>query len=184
MGSLLQSTNDIKFRYSEPLIFDIHEIEEASKIIERIKSLEKKYEFIHNSLRNFYDLRSIPEESNLLIVGYFSIIESLVAHKPRQAESLDSISSQLKNKLILLFKKFPSKVDYSYYFGKGKSHTIWGKLYTFRSGVAHGNEINFKGDLQILKSKHNVQLFLKEVIKNLLLLSINDPEFIKDLKSC
>ncbi len=129
-------------------------------------------------------LKRIPKESELLTIGYFSIIEALITHAPRLDESLDSISHQLKNKLILLRKRFERKIEYSSYFLDTKEKTIWALLYSYRSHIAHGGIPDFTKKFQVLKSKEVVLDFLRENIKCLILCSLREPELMSDLKNC
>ena len=60
--------------------------------------------------------------------------------------------------------------------------TYWGSIY--RSDIAHGNIVDFEKKYKILKSTENVNSFLSEIIKNVILLAIEKPEFLSDLKKC
>lgn len=181
---MLKKAHDRKLNLDKPVIINTSEIKKLEDIINRIKGIDSQYRFLHTALGKFYDLRAIPEQSDLLIVGYFSIIESLVTHSPRLKESLDSISHQLANKLILLFKRFPKEVKYSDYFENTDPVKIWKKLYSYRSNIAHGNIVSFSNEHQVLKSIGNIKIFLETVIKSLLLLALEETEFVSDLKKC
>jgi len=165
---------------------DIDEIISIQKIYKRLMENSEKELFIKYSIDNFNSLKYIDDNSNLLFVGYFSIIESLVTHSPRLKESLDSISHQIVNKLNLLQKFFLRQVDYNKYFNSLGQDKVWSKLYSYRSDIAHGNPISFEKEAKYkaLKSKKNIKLFLEEIIKNLILVAINNPELLCDLKKC
>ncbi|MDH3997314.1 MAG: HEPN domain-containing protein [Desulfuromonadales bacterium] len=150
----------------------------------KIKNLPEQFNFIDHSIKNFYELKKIPRRSDLLVVGYFSIVEALITHEPRLNESLDSISHQVRNKIALLKKKFRRDISEDNYFLPGNEGKIWKKLYAYRSCVAHGSIPDFMGTLQVLKSGEIVNEFLKETIKELLVLAIHEPEFLEDLKRC
>jgi hypothetical protein len=44
--------------------------------------------------------RKIQLGSNLMIIGYFSILETRIAHKPRKEEAPYSIAHQINTKII------------------------------------------------------------------------------------
>lgn len=148
------------------------------------KNLDTKFDFIKIALTNYSQLRAIPERSDLIIVGLFSIIESLITHAPRLNESLDSINHQISNKIILLRKRYGRSVEPSCYFLHSAEENFWKKMYSYRSSVAHGTPVHFNGDLQILKSREKVIKFLRDNIKEIILLSLKEPDLIFDLRKC
>jgi hypothetical protein len=116
----------------------------------------------------------------------FSIIEALITHKPSGPETKDSITHQIKNKMNLLRKKYHREIPISDYFGDNPAPKVWGMLYDYRSVLAHGDEPDFEkiNKHKILKDQRTISLFLKENIKELILLALHDPEFIADLREC
>ena len=160
------------------------ELNQLANNYDKIKSLPKRFSFIDHSIKNFFEIKKLPKRSDLRVVGYFSIIEALITHDPRLNESLDSIGHQVRNKIVLLKKKFSRQISEDTYFLHAKVDKIWQQLYSYRSCVAHGNIPDFKTKFQILKDRENVNRFLKEIIKELLVLAFNEPEFFEDLKNC
>lgn len=160
------------------------ELEKISKFYELSCNLKPDYSYINHALENFLSIRRIPKKSELLIVGYFSIIESLITHAPRLTETLDSIGHQIRNKMILLRKKFSRTIAYETYFKDVAESKIWKKLYSYRSYLAHGNIPDFQKEFQVLVNNDSVSVFLKEIIKELLIIALDDPEFVTDLKKC
>ena len=163
---------------------DINEIISISKIYKQLKNNSDKYTFIKHSINNFNSLKYINYDSDLLLVGYFSIIETLVTHSPRLQESIDSISHQIVNKLNLLQKFFLRQINYNDYFENSNEDTIWKKLYSYRSDIAHGNIVDFNKKYILLKSNENIKFFLIEIIKNLILLALDKSDLLNDLKKC
>ena len=149
-----------------------------------ISGLPEQHGFIKHALTNFSAIRRVPFYSELLVVGYFSIIESLITHAPRLTETLDSINHQIRNKMILLRRHYSRDIPYATYFLDAKEDAIWKKLYGYRSCLAHGNVADFKKEFQILKDHGSVATFLKENIKELILVALKEPTFISDLRNC
>jgi hypothetical protein len=144
-----------------------------------------EHAFVKAALSNFADLRRIPTTSDLIVVGLFSIIESLITHAPRLSETLDSINHQITNKIILLRKRYSRPIVPDTYFAHTAEETIWKKLYSYRSSVAHGTPVSIeKSDLQVLKSRQMVIDFLQDNVKELLQLGLRESGFLFDLRRC
>lgn len=181
---IIERYSSFEQAYSNAEVLRRDQIEGLKDLYQLLISLPSDYNFISKALNNFSNLQRIPDSSELKIVGYFSIIESLITHPPRLTESLDSINHQIKNKLILLRKKYSRQISLNQYFQVAPEKTIWGKLYSYRSDVAHGGDVSFETKYQILKSRESVITFLRDNIKELLLLAFRDPVFISDFREC
>jgi hypothetical protein len=149
-----------------------------------LKAVESQHPRIYRAVHRFHYLKALPRQSSMLIVGYFSIIEALIAHKPRLQESLDSINHQLQSKLILLSKRFQRRLDYTAHFGQLGEEKIWKRLYAYRSAIAHDPLVEVDSEFKELGNQANIRSFLNEVVKLLLLFGLKDPEFLADLKNC
>lgn len=160
------------------------QLESITELHSLFEALPEDYSFVRHAISNFSALRRIPRTSELLTVGYFSIIESLITHAPRLSETLDSINHQITNKMILLRKKFTRQILPTTYFMHAAEERLWKKLYAYRSSLAHGNKLDFNQEFQVLKGHAEVIAFLKENIKELLVLALKDPEFLSDLRRC
>ena len=135
-------------------------------------------------LRVYISSQCLSTYSALLTLSLFSIVESLVVHKPTHIENLDSITSQVKNKINLLSKMFDHKLDYNSYFGSTNPDKAWSKMYGLRSNIAHGENYDFSTNLSCLKSIENVNKFLDEVVRQLLRLTFKNMALIRDIKAC
>jgi len=174
----------ISLLMESPKTLKTEELELIGKYHNLINSLDPEFQPIYRVLQSFQHLKYIPDFSDLKIIGYFSIIESLITHPPKILGSEDSITHQIKTKIPLLQRRFDRVIDYSEFFREAKEEKIWTKLYEYRSRVAHGGELDFKKSLRILKSHQAVQGFLKEITKLLIISSLRDPGFIFDLQRC
>jgi len=155
-----------------------------SGLIDLQDELSGDHSFVRHAISNFSSIRRVPRSSELRVVGYFSIVESLITHVPRLTETLDSIGHQIRNKAILLRKRFERPIEPDLYFSPGTEQKLWKLLYSYRSSLAHGASADFKTTFHALKDHDTVVRFLKEFIKELLILALKDPEFISDLKQC
>jgi hypothetical protein len=161
------------------------ELDEIQRNHALITSALPQYEHIEKSFERFRVLKSLPRESELTVIGLFSIIESLISHAPDPKDPNDSLTRQIREKMKLVSKRFDRSLDYGAYFDpSAKDETIWTKLYTYRSRIVHGSHTEFNGDLHVLRNKESTLAFLKETVKLLLLLSLKEPVLLTDLKAC
>ncbi len=147
-----------------------------------IKNCEKAQPYIYKAISEFFQLKALPRQSSMIILGYFAVIESLVAHNPK--DDFDSLNHQISTKMTLLSKRFERQLDYAGQFGQLEREKILKKLYAYRSALAHGTPADFKTQFQILKDPATVLNFLKEATKLTLLFAMKEPEFLADLKKC
>lgn len=162
----------------------IEELKSIPTLLGLYEKLDPEFNFIHTAMKNFSQLRIIPNRSELIIVGLFSIIESLITHAPRLTESLDSINHQISSKIALLRKLYERKIVPENYFLHASEDGIWKKLYSYRSSVAHGTPVSFSGNLSVLKSRDSVVKFLENNIIEIIKLALKQPQFIFDLRRC
>ncbi|NVL89547.1 MAG: hypothetical protein HWN69_00935 [Desulfobacterales bacterium] len=175
----------MKFLLNKPkTTIHVEDLKRISEYFELIKQVKDSYSNLYRSFRSFEDLKTIPDMSDLKVLGYFSIIEALITHAPKLAEPMDSLNHQLRTKVPLLRKRFEREISYQDYFERAKEENIWTKLYQFRSCIAHGAEPNFSKDLNVLRTCNDISLFLQELTKLLLIYTLKDPGFVSDLKKC
>jgi hypothetical protein len=163
----------------QPIRMQRAEIEEIAFNYTLIKNI--RHVHIDRAFKKFSDLKSLPRNSELVVIALFSIIESLIAHCPKSTEVGDSLGHQIKTKMPLLSKRFQRTLDYHRYFGDTPEASIWAKLYGYRSKLVHGEDSRIDGSL---KNQQTVVDFLNESVKLLLLLSLREPILLMDLKEC
>jgi hypothetical protein len=164
---------------------DRTQISELNFQLESIKHTTSEYKFVREAVAKYFDLQRLPPLSDMYLLGLFSIIESLIAHKPRLAESLDSINHQLANKLALLDECMLSgSIKAFAYFPGVSNQKIWKKLYAYRSQLAHTSSSAFPLDLSALKSKDDILRFVNAKTKELIRFGIAQPKFLMHLKEC
>lgn len=184
-------------RYSEtaPTVVDTQVLLRVQQYVDWIEAAEKQAGAPIFALNEFMDLRNLPSGSNLQIIGCFAAIESLITHNPelaakkisptgqpvKESPSRHSLNHQLKTKLPLLERFFERTLDYSG-FGSTKGQ-VWKELYGFRSAIAHGSKIDFATDYPALISRDLAFAFVREVTKLVILVSLEKPEFIEDLRA-
>ncbi|MGA4423275.1 HEPN domain-containing protein [Ralstonia pseudosolanacearum] len=145
---------------------------------------EGQFPEIRRAIETFDSLSSLPKFSDFNIIGLFAIIEMLVTHNPKLEDRGDSITHQMQSKIPLLMRRFDRSVNYQQYFSTDSSKKIWSALYKYRSAIAHGGQVVFEKDMQILKSPDCVREFMRDVVKALLRHSLREPQLYADLREC
>lgn len=171
-------------RKMKPDTLTTFDLEEYKILFHRFKHLSENEKFIRNAFTKFHDLQSVPRNSDLRTVGYFSIIEGLVTHSPRLNESLDSISHQLRGKMVLLSRRIKGSTPKPESFKQIEEKKLWTKLYKYRSMIAHGDIPDFDNEFQILEKRETVNAYLHDVCKTLLKFALRESVFLSDLKEC
>lgn len=143
--------------------------------------------FVLKGLEAFDEIRVLPSASDAIVLAQFGIIESLVTHVPEPKDTLDSVRRQLRGKLKLLSKRFVERVDPSRFFDTSllpSDEKLWNKLYDCRSRIAHGGTPDFQKEFKALAGYAQVDSFLREVCRLLLIQGISDESFLSDLRDC
>lgn len=170
--------NTFKFNIKELSRNDITEIQDIYGLLENFNKVEYKY--IDKALKDYCQLRSIPSNSSLFILGMFSILEALLVHNSQVVP----ITHQIKTKLNLLNNRFDYPINFQELFGEVKYEKVISKLYEFRSDIAHGDFSDFNGELQILGNSERVLSVIHKILKATLKQALKEPQLIKDLKNC
>lgn len=138
---------------------------------------------IAKAVQLLFDLRMITRFSQLLILGKFSVLEMLLTHSPELQGNDDSISHQIRTKIALIDKRLSTPLDYTSFGGKTPSQ-VWSALYAYRSAVAHGGSIDFRGNknLKPAISKKVADEFLSGAVRTVLRHALKEPELFESLK--
>ncbi|MDP2688284.1 MAG: HEPN domain-containing protein [Aequorivita sp.] len=156
-------------------------------LIENFEKIKNNYPIINKAYNDFFKISELSDFSVFKVVSYFACLELLLVDN--KLDKLKSISSQLESKLDLLNNRMNSPIKVSDFI-KGPDTLTLGKsisiLYGYRSSIAHGDFVDFEKKLQILNkiSKSDILNFLRTVLKRILLISLEEPQLISDLKNC
>lgn len=149
---------------------------------------KNKFSYIDKAIRDFVSIKDISERSPFKILGCFSILELLLTSFRPNSSNDNSISNQLQKKINLVNNQSINKIDVAKYFKGPDTLTIEiiiSKLYQYRNDIAHGNLSDFENDLQIFKNqKEKILPFLLDLLKQVLITSLEKPQLISDLKVC
>jgi hypothetical protein len=177
--------NDHDRRVLSPQKITSVDLQPAGDCYSKLKSIPEQYPHIKRAFQRFDMLKSVPLSSELTIIGLFSVIESLLTHAPKKTDSTDSLVRQIKHKIPLVRKRFRRPIDHNSIFENSISEdALWSRLYGFRSKIVHGESADLSGDIRVLRDRVTVVIFLREIVKLLLIQSLDEPILMSDLKEC
>jgi hypothetical protein len=148
-----------------------------------VQSCDQKLVNLRRITEQLLELDALPSDSPLLFLGYFAILESLLTHQPDPKDTIDSITRQVRRKIILLDNRWQPRIDYSQ-LPQSEPETIWTKMYSYRSCLAHGSDPDFKNKLQLLVDTDSALTLLKQTVKGVLRQALTEPQLIVDLRNC
>ena len=94
-----------------------------------------------------------------------------------------AITRQVKKKIALLNNRWKHRMDYSP-FGGLKPEAVWGKMYAYRSRLAHGGSADFGGELAQLGNHGLALRLIKETVKAVIRQALIEPRLVLDLRDC
>lgn len=177
------------FSPPERKVITPHSLIELERLNTLVSGFDKeKFPLIDKAIKDYICIKDISESSPFKVLSCFSVLELLLTtYKPRTSSD-SSLSNQLQKKINLLNNQFADKIDIQFYFKGSDSNTlgtIMEKLYQYRNDIAHGNIGNFEMDLKILKNQqNNILPFMLNLLKKILITSLEKPQLISDLKDC
>lgn len=154
-----------------------------SLLLGQSSSWDEKVVNLRRVTEQMLDLDALPYGSQLLFLAYFAVLESLLTHQPRPTDTIDSITRQVKQKVLLLDNRWQPSLDYTPFHGSAPAN-IWSKMYAYRSSLAHGAEPDFKKDLHILGDADRAFKLLKQTVEGVLRQTLKEPQLILDLRNC
>jgi hypothetical protein len=136
------------------------------------------------ALQQYGQLKQINRDSPLRFLGYVAIIESLITHSPEPKDPYDSLTRQVRQKMLLLGRRFALKLPYAECFPGADPNTVWTKLYAYRSCIAHGVKPDFHKSLNVLRNGECALRFTQAATKALMRHVLDEPQLVADLRKC
>lgn len=186
--------HDDQLTYSKPIPIKsitkatVIEMKTIAALLKHFDVVKPEYPFIDKALTDYLKIKEISVESPFKILSHISVLELLLtSYRPRSASD-NSLSNQLQKKINLLNNLFTEKIDIRNYFNGPDTLTIeiiMEKIYRYRNDIAHGNFSDFQNELQLIKGQvDKILLFLRELLRKVLIKSLEQPQLIRDLKEC
>lgn len=176
--------DDVQRSDDDLLCLSTDNLEDLRYVLEKLANTSPETQYVHDAIGRFQQLDSIPKASPLRFLGVVSVLESLITHLPDKKDPYDSLTRQVRQKMLLVGNR--AKLPFPYdLFAPGVGHdTLWTKLYDYRSKVAHGGAAEFSGNLQCLKGPAVALEFMTCVTTSLMRQALEEPQLIADLKVC
>jgi hypothetical protein len=155
------------------------------------------------ALDQYIALRAL-EHRPLKVLGFFALLESMLAHKPQASDPYQAMGRQVRTKMALLSRRFDRPATHLQTAeqaflkeAKGKNardpfKSLWNALYEVRSLIAHGHVPDFSKDAETsqdpkihpLGGLENVEIVVRDAVRSLLRQRLREPQLLKDLHEC
>lgn len=159
------------------------DIAEIAEIHAQLNQHDEQLLPLRRLLQRLQDLEAVPPSSQLVFLGYFALLESLLTHRPDPKDLYQSITRQVRTKIALLDSRFEYRLDYGP-FGGALPDKVWTKMYEYRSILAHGDEASFDESLRLLGNGENAMKLLKDSVKSVMRQAVKEPQLLVDLREC
>lgn len=168
----------------EPLFtLELSHLEDLKRVVAKLQRHDDEGIGLLPALSQFRELHMIPY-SPLRFLGYVAILESLLTHAPNPKDPSDSLTKQVRQKMLLLGRRSYLKIPYERFGADCKPERLWTKLYAYRSAVAHGVPADFAGDFQMLRSAKQALDFIRESTAAVMRQTLEEPGLVYDLRAC
>lgn len=159
-------------------------LEELKLVYQKVCAFKNDCVDIRNVVKRFKQLDNIPKNSPLRFLGYISILESMITHAPDPKDPYDSLTRQVRQKMLLIGRRCLIPVPYEVFDTGMLPDKLWTRLYEYRSKIAHGAPTDFSGRFQCLKSAETALEFISWATVAVMRQALEEPELIADLREC
>jgi hypothetical protein len=157
--------------------------QQSTEVYESLRAHNHGIFDLRKVIKLLMELKDLPSFSPLQILGYFAILETILTHQPQPEDRYDSITRQIVQKLALLNRRWQPALDYTS-FGSTPHHTIWSKMYSYRSAIAHGATPDFKSQLSVLGTANQANVLIRDVVTKTIRQVLIEPQLLADLHNC
>lgn len=160
------------------------ELNDLRLVYKKLSVLKDDRVGLRKAMKRFMQLDSVPTTSPLRFLGYVSVLESLVTHEPDPKDPYDSLTRQVRQKMLLLGRRATISIPYEVFDGDVNPETLWTKLYDYRSKIAHGAAPDFERRLHCLKDPATALKFISCATIAVMRQALEEPELVADLRAC
>ncbi len=159
------------------------DVDEIAQINEDLLNHDHAILNLRPHLLQLSQAKALPRMSELRLLAYFALLESLLTHQPEPKDPYDSITRQITQKLALLYNRWKGSIDYSPFVGTPPKK-LWQMMYAYRSAIAHGTQPDFQTKLRQLKSPAHGLTLVRDAVKTVIRHALREPRLIADLRDC
>lgn len=148
------------------------------------ESLSKKYPEIWSALDTYRELDNYSYDSDIRVLMSVALIESLLID-PKSRKIKDQFSSKL---ILLNHSFFRNQIDFKEFFEikdeRMNECKVLEYLYVYRSKIAHSGKYRFseEDEIRILKNRRKCIDILDYLLKEVLVVGLENPEMLMNLK--
>ncbi len=117
------------------------------------------------------------------VLGHVGILESLVTHKPEPQDPYASLTRQMKFKMKLIGHRAAVPIPYDLFPLRESEEKVWGKVYEYRSAIAHGDNPDFANRFKVLKNAETVAEFVERATRSVMRQLLDEPALMEDLQA-
>lgn len=159
------------------------ELDDLRLVFQKVSAFQDDRVDLRAAMRRTTQLDRIPRRSPLRFLGYISVLESLVTHAPDPKDPHDSLTRQVRQKMLLVGRRSVIPIPYEVFGDDVNEKTLWTRLYEYRSAIAHGATPDFGQRLKCLKDPATALAFVSGAAVALMRQALEEPELIADLRA-
>ena len=164
------------------------DIDQARRLVCKVLTLDAdEFASIKRAIELFGDLDYVPSFTPLWVLGHFIVWEALLTHNPDPNDPQDSLGRQLRRCVPLLEHRLiaagDDPIDQSWA-PDMKLDRIIGRLYQYRSAIAHGSPHMgiFQKDPFKVIGWPGLDDWIRLLTKRLLRAALREPQLVVDLR--
>lgn len=163
---------------------NVDELTEIKNVRAQLREVGDSNIKLASAMQQFVALDAIPASSPLRFLGYVSILESVITHAPSPKDPYDSLTRQVRQKMLLLGKRAALPIPYNILDEQTAPATIWSRLYEYRSAIAHGSQTDFAQRFRCLRNTALATEFVACATASVLRQLLVEPQLLDDLRLC
>ena len=160
------------------------DLDDVRHVYRKLRETEDDMTRLRSAMKCFVQLDNIPKKSPLRFLGYVSILESMITHNPKPSDPYDSLTRQVRQKMLLIGRRSSIPIPYDMFDGDSEPSTIWNRLYDYRSAIAHGATPDFSKRHKCLNDSATATEFISRATTAVLRQALDEPELIADVRAC
>lgn len=160
------------------------ELDDLRLVYEKVSTFQNDRVDLQGAMNRIKQLDTIPKSSPFRFLGYISVLESLITHAPDPKDPYDSLTRQVRQKMLLVGRRSLIPIPYGVFGDDVKPESLWTCLYKYRGAIAHGTTPDFDRRLQCLKNPAKALEFISCATVAVMRQALEEPDLIADLHAC
>ncbi|MBI1372107.1 MAG: hypothetical protein GC159_05020 [Phycisphaera sp.] len=163
------------------MCLNCEDLDDLRDVHAKLKSADRS---LLDAIHRVQQLDQIPTHSPLRFLGYIAILESLITHAPKSTDPYDSLTRQVRQKMLLLGRRAKLAIPYDRFDESTGRDKLWTLLYSYRSNIAHGTTPDFKNRYKPLRDSTHAREFIEMATRSVIRQALEEPDLVADLQNC